>query len=511
MYGKRKGGTEQPMQRLRALLKAIMLRRKKNSEIDGKPILVLPKKTEEIRYAELSNDERDFYSQLEKKSQVIFNKYLRDGSIGKNYSCILVLLLRMRQACCHPHLNLDVDDGAPPVTNEDMIQLVQSLDKSIVTRIKDHEAFECPICYDAVPSPTFFVPCGHDSCKDCISRLVDNAATMSLQRGDENNRDAAKCPVCRGPFDPAKCFSYETFKQVHMPEMIQKEEDVKAESMDSDESATEYETDIDDDDDEVDNKGNLKDFIVPDSEDEDRKPKLTKKKKMKKKAKKTKKYSEKEDEAEASQVKPSMLKGLRANAGKNREANKKYWAYLRKTWLPSSKVNECMKLLEEINATGEKTIVFSQWTLLLDLLEVAMQKSELNAPKRYSGDMSATDRNCAAMAFRDRRDVKVLLVSLRAGNAGLNLTSASRVIIMDPFWNPYIEMQAIDRAYRIGQQREVKVYRILTKETVEDRIIELQEKKKEVIESALDEAESRKIGRLGTRELRFLFNGTADD
>jgi SNF2 family DNA or RNA helicase len=183
-------------------------------------------------------------------------------------------------------------------------------------------------------------------------------------------------------------------------------------------------------------------------------------------------------------------------------------AYLRKTWLPSGKVSECMRLLKSIQGTGEKTIIFSQWTLLLDLIEVAMYHEGFDRkPERYDGSMSSTERNTAAHAFRDKEQVKVLLVSLRAGNAGLNLTSASRVIILDPFWNPYIEMQAIDRAYRIGQQREVKVYRILTEETVEDRIVELQEKKKEIVEAALDEAEGRKIGRLSTSELKYLFYG----
>jgi SNF2 family DNA or RNA helicase len=146
--------------------------------------------------------------------------------------------------------------------------------------------------------------------------------------------------------------------------------------------------------------------------------------------------------------------------------------------------------------------------LLLDLLEVAMWHDKLAAPARYDGSMSGDERSAAANRFRDNKNVTVMLVSLRAGNAGLNLTAASRVVIMDPFWNPYIEMQAVDRAYRIGQQRPVKVYRILTQDTVEDRIVALQEKKKNMVESALDESESRKIGRLGVNELRYLFFNT---
>jgi len=100
-----------------------------------------------------------------------------------------------------------------------------------------------------------------------------------------------------------------------------------------------------------------------------------------------------------------------------------------------------------------------------------------------------------------------MLISLKAGNAGLNLVAASQVIILDPFWNPYIEMQAVDRAHRIGQQNKVEVHRILIEGTVEDRIIELQNQKRNLVESALDENASKSMGRLDIRQLAFLFNG----
>ncbi|KAL7823385.1 SNF2 family N-terminal domain-containing protein [Trichoderma gracile] len=493
------------MHRFRALLKAIMLRRKKDSELDGKPILVLPAKREQVIYADLSQDERDYYDQLEKASKVTFNKYLREGSVGKNYSSILVLLLRLRQACCHPHLNLDVEDTAPSVTTEELLELVKKLDEAIVVRIKEADAFECPICYDAVQSPTFFIPCGHDTCQQCLTRLVDSAAASNLQQGYEGVA-TAKCPVCRGSFDPKKCFNYETFQQVHMPERVEapvKDEEDESDSSGEEEDDDEYSSE-DVDDDEVDSYGDLRDFIVRDDvESGSDRERIKSEKKEKKERKKKKKGKKKMTE-----IKPSMLRALRHDASKSRAAYKKYMGYLRKTWLPAAKVSECMKLLEEIYKTGEKTIVFSQWTLLLDLLEVAMWHDQYPGKmRRYDGSMSAEHRFQAAVDFRDKKDVKVMLVSLRAGNAGLNLTSASRVIIMDPFWNPYIEMQAVDRAYRIGQMKEVTVYRILTKETVEDRIVELQDRKKAMVEAALDEAESMKIGRLGVNDLKFLFTG----
>lgn len=530
------------MTRLRALLKAVMLRRKKDSKLDGKPILRLPEKHEETVYAELSTDERDYYKQLEERSQVQFSKYLRNGSIGKNYSNILVLLLRLRQACCHPHLNMDVDD-ATPVNEADVIEIVKKLGPSIIARIKEMDAFECPICYDAVPSPCFFVPCGHDSCQQCLSRLTDTAQAANIQEGTES--DKARCPVCRSPFDPRKCFSYETFKSVHMPETMKPDPEDEEEDIETTDDESETGEDANGDD--------LKDFVVddhffsdsekddkPEAGDPDKKDGIAKKeagvkkeeteedavakeyqamKRRRRRMEKGKQKAKKEPKPTPStvDVKPSMLKALRVEAKKNREAYRKYMAYLRQTWMPAAKVTECIRLLKEAEDQNEenkgkapeKTIVFSQWTLLLDLIEVAMEHDgHKNKARRYDGGMSGEERNLAAKAFQDpnRKEVTVLLVSLCAGNAGLNLTQATRVIIMDPFWNPYIEMQAVDRAHRIGQQRQLKVYRILTKDTVEDRIVELKERKQAIVESALDEAESAKIGRLGVGELKFLFN-----
>lgn len=335
------------MSRLRALLKTIMLRRKKDSQLDGKPILKLPPKREEIVYAELSPDERWFYKQLEEKSQVQFSKYLREGTISKNYSNILVLLLRMRQACCHPHLNLDVDDACP-VSNEDMVKLVESLDKSTVERIKAIEAFECPICFDAVQSPSFFIPCGHDSCNDCLTRLVDNAVATNLQAGDESDR--AKCPVCHGIFDQKKCFTYEAFRSVHMSETVVKKSESDFEDSDGDDDSESE----DEPDDEIDEKGNLRGFVVEDDEGDDLDHIKSKSKSTAEAphATEAKGRKQKKDKKVAD-VKPSMLRGLRVEAAKNRGAYKRYMRYLRKMWMPAAKVMECMGLLRQIQKSGK--------------------------------------------------------------------------------------------------------------------------------------------------------------
>ncbi|KAK1655979.1 SNF2 family N-terminal domain-containing protein [Colletotrichum phormii] len=540
LFGKKGDPQAQAMRNLQVLLKATLLRRTKSSQIDGKPILQLPEKTEEVVYAELDEDERKFYTDLETKSQVQINKYLRKGTLGKHYSHVLVLLLRLRQTCCHPHLLLEADDAVPEV-DDDMLSRVRTLSIAVVQRLTEksralvsadaiNEGFECPICYDMMPDPTIPLPCGHELCAGCLKQHVDNARRENIRNGEDEGQ--VKCAVCRGTLDPANVITFSAFKKVYMPDDAasgsseDEESDGSVWSSDDDEEEDEDQDQDDADADDADKNGNLKGFVVPDgyaniSDDEDElsgspapKPKATepkeKKKKKKKKSKgkmKAAKPSSKESKKRLKKIKGSQLATLRKNAKKNAGAWQDYTKYLSHHWLASSKTRACVDLLKKIQETGEKTIIFSQWTMLLDLLQVAIRKQGLNIKHcRYTGEMSMAQRDDTAFTFSNDPSMKVMMVSLRAGNAGLNLVAASQVIIMDPFWNPYIEMQAVDRAHRIGQQKPVKVHRILTQQTVEDRIVQLQEKKRATVDAALDEREGAKLAGLSLTELRFLFN-----
>ena len=200
------------------------------------------------------------------------------------------------------------------------------------------------------------------------------------------------------------------------------------------------------------------------------------------------------------------LAQLKREGQSNMKARKKYIARLKKEYVPSSKIEKTLEILQGImdSSEREKTIIFSQFTSLLDLLEIPILAKGWDF-KRYDGSMSSQARNEAVEMFTDRPHCRIMLVSLKAGNAGLNLVAASQVIILDPFWNPYIEEQAIDRAHRIGQLRPVRVHRVLVPETVEDRILALQEQKRQIIEGALDEKASARVGRLDTRQLAYLF------
>lgn len=134
------------MRKLQAVLKAILLRRVKTSLIDGKPIITLPEKREEIQHVIFDEDQQAFYSALETKSRLQFNRYIKADTVGKNYSNILVLLLRLRQACCHPHLILDFEEAAPAGAEIDMnamLDLAKSLSPEVIARLLDAgDAFE---------------------------------------------------------------------------------------------------------------------------------------------------------------------------------------------------------------------------------------------------------------------------------------------------------------------------------------------------------------------------------
>ena len=148
----------------------------------------------------------------------------------------------------------------------------------------------------------------------------------------------------------------------------------------------------------------------------------------------------------------------------------------------STKLAVLLESLEEAVAEGHKALVFSQWTSFLDLVEPELRKAEL-AFTRLDG--STPDRAAVVARFQSPDGPPVLLLSLRAGGVGLNLTAADHVFLLDPWWNPAVEEQAADRAHRIGQDRPVMVYRLVARDTVEERILALQQRKRELAQAAL--------------------------
>jgi superfamily II DNA or RNA helicase len=148
----------------------------------------------------------------------------------------------------------------------------------------------------------------------------------------------------------------------------------------------------------------------------------------------------------------------------------------------SSKITMLLEALDQVVAEGHKALVFSQWTALLDRVEPHLQDAALDFVRL---DGATRDRAEVVRRFQAETGPPVMLLSLRAGGLGLNLTTADHVFLLDPWWNPAVEDQAADRAHRLGQDRPVLVYRLVAEDTVEERILALQKHKRTLVQATL--------------------------
>lgn len=555
---------ERGMVKLQALFRSFTLRRTKDSRLDGKPIIKLPPRIDNPAFAEFNDEQREFYKALEIQQQLKFNKYLINGAVMKNYIHILILLLRLRQACDHPFLlkNLGIPEGTK-LDEKGMIKLACRLPGDVVQRLKKQSRFECLLCSDATDNPIIVHPCGHHICSSCFTASVSVVQTEEFGdgRADDDSisrkKSVVPCPGdnCKHAITPTNivCYNFVT--------------DVPDSASESDSDP--FHDGRREDDDDVDENGNVEDLIddaevssdednsgdedsnddAEDGEvsDEDFEEALegedfyrlvdpsnsgtlqtdgafddintnSKFRTPKRKpsagvldghsGKKSRTFSGspggKKKEKAPKKTKMLTMADQRQAAQRSAMAMSRYKARLRKEWISSAKIDKIMEILEQIRPKKEKTLIFSLWTSFLDLVEIPVERANIKYT-RYDGSMTPNAREAAVKSFMEDPTVRVMLVSLTAGNAGLNLTAASQVIVTEPFWNPYVEEQAIDRAHRFGQKKPVTVHRLLIEGTVEDRIVQLQEQKKMLVDAALSERGAANISRLNVGELRNLF------
>eukprot|EP01060_Flectonema_neradi_P004522 TRINITY_DN1292_c0_g1_i3.p1 TRINITY_DN1292_c0_g1~~TRINITY_DN1292_c0_g1_i3.p1 ORF type:complete len:1205 (+),score=247.80 TRINITY_DN1292_c0_g1_i3:162-3776(+) len=169
----------------------------------------------------------------------------------------------------------------------------------------------------------------------------------------------------------------------------------------------------------------------------------------------------------------------------------------------STKVEDLLKYVKAIPA-GEKCVIFSQYSGMLDIIKWRLSKERISILK-LTGSMSIDSRTSVLAKFKTDPSVKGLLLSLRAGGEGLNLQVANHVFAVDPWWNPAIEMQAIQRVHRIGQTKPVTAVRFVTTNTIEERMYELQQKKQLVFDGTI-EGSSAALAKLNGDDISFLFN-----
>lgn len=171
----------------------------------------------------------------------------------------------------------------------------------------------------------------------------------------------------------------------------------------------------------------------------------------------------------------------------------------------SAKIQHLLKILNR-ESSNHKFIVFSQFTSMLDLIEPFLERDGL-VFTRYDGSMRNDLREANLERLRNNSKTRILLCSLKCGSLGLNLTAASRVVILEPFWNPFVEEQAIDRVHRLNQTLDVTVYKLTVAGTVEARILELQEKKRALANAAI---EGKAVGKLSMKDILNLFKRDAE-
>ena len=173
----------------------------------------------------------------------------------------------------------------------------------------------------------------------------------------------------------------------------------------------------------------------------------------------------------------------------------------------SGKLDKCLSLVETITERGEKTLIFTQYREMGDILNKVIE-NELNfEPLFFHGSLTVNQREELIKRFQENDDDKIMILSLKAGGTGLNLTSATNVIHYDLWWNPAVEDQATDRTYRIGQDKNVMVHRLITLGTFEEKIDEMLKSKKELANLAVYEGE-KIITELSDDEIYEIFSLT---
>lgn len=169
----------------------------------------------------------------------------------------------------------------------------------------------------------------------------------------------------------------------------------------------------------------------------------------------------------------------------------------------SSKLEQCIEIIKDATEAGHKILLFSGYTSMFELIQKELEKNEITYFK-LTGSTKVDERIRMVDEFNENKDIKVFLISLKAGGTGLNLTGADMVIHYDPWWNASAENQATDRAYRIGQKNNVQVYKLITKNSIEEKIYDLQQKKSELIDNVLDTKTSF-ISKLSKEDIMKLF------
>ena len=414
---------------VQTVLEPLVLRRTKDMKTpDGEPLVPLPRKIITVEEIELSKTEREVYDLIFTRAKRAFNESLQAGTLLKSYTTIFAQILRLRQSCCHPVLTRNKD-------------IVADEEEAAVAAAADANGFADDM-----------------DLEDLIGRFMDDTkAAESEQRKEEESstnftthalrqiqtESSGECPICTEEpmIDPAvtTCWHSACKKclESYIDHQTQKGEVPRC--FNCRETITVRDTF------EVVRHSDNSPPSSPPSSDEDS-------------------YS-----SHATATKP---------ARQPRISLRRLHPYS-PTASTSAKIAALIRHLTSL-PRQTKAVVFSQFTSFLDLISPQLDRHSITH-LRFDGTMSQKIRASVLRSFSaensDPSAPRVLLLSLRAGGVGLNLTAANRCYMMDPWWSFAVEAQAIDRVHRMGQSKEVEVVRFITKESIEGRMLKVQQRK----------------------------------
>eukprot|EP00041_Stephanoeca_diplocostata_P035931 m.1285333 g.1285333 ORF g.1285333 m.1285333 type:complete len:982 (-) comp24780_c0_seq32:2645-5590(-) len=450
---------------LQEILRPLLLRRTKDTkDKSGQPIVKLPSSDVKIVQLEFSAAERDFYSAIYGRVKSKFDEFVEAGSILNHYANILEMLLRLRQACDHPCLTLKKHTGRQDAgangkgdahtstgggglgsTFADIDTLIGQF-LSAASDSGDAGAAESAATTNARGHTQQF---GSSISPSFASEVASQLQAWDVhdQRKDESNAantvdDALpECPICLEiPTDPI------VTPCAHIG---------CAECMESVIRVVGY------------------------------CPVCRKSMPVEHAVRVRRRASSKSNASPPAtcRVTPESKGALKMSAKLN------------------GMRTEILRMRKQ--SPEAKCIVFSQWTSMLDLAQQVLDGEGISHA-RLDGSVAQHVRATVLERFTQRDEIRVLLLTMRVGGVGLNLTAASHVILLDPWWNPAVEEQAIDRVHRIGQTKRVTVKRFVVRDSIEERILELQERKRHLARVAMGKSEhDRRQGRVDDLKLLF--------
>ncbi|PPQ62972.1 hypothetical protein CVT24_006078 [Panaeolus cyanescens] len=478
--------------RLQTIMGCITLRRTKETKTqDGKKILSLPPRRDELRYLKFDEQEQAIYDRFFTESKEEFANLTQKNEVMKNYVGILQKILRLRQICDHFELVEgkelggaagdalgSYEDLTSAITNEG---LTAARAAAVFAILRESATTQCVEC-----GAELALPSDQNQSETLESEGLPSAGA---KRGRRPKAGGSRAPTrASSPNTPrailTRCqhlFCLECFRNSISPNWPDVPPEVKrccSACQTALSTADAFE---------------VKPDTVVDS---------SQKKKPARKEKRQKGASL-ENFHPSTKVRALMEDLISFSRSNPHSVN-----YSPEIQLTDSEGNQLEEGGSSVGDEVVKTVVFSQWTSMLDKIEDALESAGIKYD-RLDGTMKREERIKAMDALKHDPSCEVLLVSLKAGGVGLNLTAAQRVYLMDPYWNPAVENQAVDRIHRLGQTRPVTTVKLIIENSIEARLLEVQKKKIALANMTLGQTYTKgEILQRRLEELNALFNNS---